>query len=300
MNTATIAQAGCRHCGTFVSPGEVFCCSGCEAVFTLLHERGLGHYYELRERFSFRKPEPVKSTGETIYAEEIGTRASSRFYIEGIHCLGCLWILEKLPELEPQILSSSLDIAHQILEVEVRGEESDWPRVLQLLSRLGYSAKPLRGEDSGEEARKLDGRRQVARLATAAFCAGNIMLLTVSLYAGADPFWAGKFRALSLALALPSLTYAAWPLYRSAFGPLRHGRLSVDLPIAIAVLAGIALSLGSLAWGDGSDIYFDSLSMLIFLLLASRYLLSRYRESMAKATPYLSFLSGERFLRGNS
>jgi heavy metal translocating P-type ATPase len=301
MNTATLALTGCRHCGTKVSAGEAFCCSGCEAVFSLLQERGLGHYYELRDRFSFRKPTPVKTVSEAAgFAEEIGARTRNRFYIEGIHCLGCLWILEKLPELEPRVVSSSLDIAHQILDVEVHGEKRDWQRVLQLLSRLGYSAKPLRDEDGGENERRRDQRRQVARLATAAFCAGNIMLLTVSLYAGADAFWVGKFQGLSLALAVPSLTYAAWPLYRSAFGPLRHGRLSVDFPIAIAVLAGIALSLGSLAFGNGSDTYFDSLSMLVFLLLASRYLLSRYRESMAKATPYLSFLSAERFLRGGS
>jgi heavy metal translocating P-type ATPase len=298
MTTATIAHAGCRHCGTTVSAGEAFCCSGCEAVFTLLHERGLGHYYELRDRFSFRKPAPVKAAASGALGEELGGRGRSRFYIEGIHCLGCLWILEKLPELEPGVVSASLDIAHQILEVEVR-PGADWERVVQLLSRLGYSAKPLAGDDKGDEARRLDQRRQAARLATAGFCAGNIMLLTLSLYAGADAQWAPTFQAISVALAVPSLTYGAWPLYKSAFGPLRHGRLSVDLPIAFAVLAGITLSIGNLAAGGG-ETYFDSLSMLIFLLLASRYLLSRYRESMAKATPYLSFVSGERFCRAGS
>lgn len=298
MNTTTQALKGCQHCGAYVPSGIAFCCAGCETVYSLLNAKGLGHYYELQDRYSFRKPAPVKQSSARPVAEELGAVTRARFYIDGIHCLGCLWLLEKLPELQPGVVSSSLDIAHQILEVEIRAGAVEWETVLALLAQLGYPAKILKDETSGAEARRDDQRRQLARLATTAFCAGNIMLLTVCIYAGSDPEWTRRFQAINVALAVPALSYGAWPLYRAAFGSLRHGRLSVDLPIVFALLAGISLSLGSLLFGNGTDTYFDSLSMLVFLLLSSRYFLARYRESMARATPYLSFVSTERYLRG--
>ena len=297
MNTTTQALRGCQHCGAFVPAGIAFCCSGCETVFSLLNARGLGHYYELQDRYSFRKPAPVKSMPAPPLADDLGELTRARFYIDGIHCLGCLWLLEKLPELLPGVVSSSLDIAHQILEVEIRSGAVTWDKVLSLLSQLGYPAKILKDEASSAEARREDQRRQLVRLATTAFSAGNIMLLTVCIYAGSDPAWTSRFQAINVLLAVPALSYGAWPLYRAAFGALRRGRLSVDLPIVFALLAGILLSAGSLLAGNGHDTYFDSLTMLVFLLLSSRYFLARYRESMAQATPYLSFLSSERYAR---
>jgi Cu+-exporting ATPase len=167
-----------------------------------------------------------------------------------------------------------------------------WSEVLQLLADLGYPAKILRPED-GDTAQKLDHRKQLVRLALAGFCAGNVMLLSVSVYAGADGWWALSFGWISLFLALPALFYSAAPLYRSAFLPLRHARISVDLPIALALLAGFSLSAWNLLQGTLADTYFDSLTMLVFLLLSSRYLLSRIRASLALESPFLSFLAGD-------
>jgi heavy metal translocating P-type ATPase len=283
--TQTLAIAeGCRHCGEPTRSENRFCCAGCESVYTLIESRGLSHYYDLRDRYSIRKPRIAARLEQQIFPES----REAKLYIEGIHCLGCLWILEKLPEIDPRIESSSLNLAHQTLVVK-SSDSITWQEVSALLSQLGYSAHFVE-EDNGEKMRLIDQRRQLWRVALAGFSAGNVMLLSVSVYAGAGEWWAKNFGWLSLALAAPCLLYSAWPIYRSALAPLRKGRISVDLAIVMALIAGAAMSLWSL-FQDSGHTYFDSLTMLVFLLLSSRYALSRMRESLAQNG--LAFLSGE-------
>ncbi len=294
MRPSPVIAMLCRHCGLAAPAGSMFCCSGCETVHDLLVSRGLTHFYDLNLPLS-GSPRPVTRDMNTPVSE-IQSAEKTKFYLEGIHCLGCLWLLEKLPELDPRITSSALDISHQILEVHIQPGSIKWSEVIRLLGNLGYTAKPI-AEHSENEAQVKDQRKQLARLALAGFCAGNVMLLSVSIYAGTDAWWSRNFGWLSLGLALPSLSYAAWPIYRSAFMPLRQGQLSVDLAIGLALLAGITTSVWSLLQGSAQGIYFDSLTMLIFLLLASRTLLNRFRASLAKESPFLSLVKGERYER---
>lgn len=259
--------------------------------------RGLGHYYDLQKRNSFRRPRPAPAPRlvEDPPPSLDDNRGQMRFHLEGVHCLGCLWVLEKLSEIEPRILSARLDMAHDILEVNIKPGSISWGEVIGWIRRLGYSARALdETVASGEKYRRED-ISQLTRLAVAAFGTGNIMLLTVSIYAGSDPFWSRNFAWLSFLLAAPVLTYSAWPLYRSAFLPLLHKRVSIDLAICLAILAGVSMSLWNLSKGSTNAIYFDSLSMLVFLLLASRVALNRMRHSLAQRTPCLSFLATERF-----
>jgi heavy metal translocating P-type ATPase len=277
------AQTACRHCGSDIPSGAQFCCAGCESIYKLLESKGFQGLYSMRPAM------PVAVTDS-----ELPTEKRASFYLEGVHCLGCLWILEKLPELENGIIRSELQLSSQILTVEIN-DSTSWKRVTSLLAQLGYVPKLLE-RDPAEESRA-DDRRQLTRIGIAAFSAGNIMMLSASLYAGADGTFAWLFPWLSLLLFLPVGTYCALPLYRSALGPLLARRISIDLPIAMAVWAGAALSVGSLLFGDGSGTYFDSLAMLIFLLLASRFLLQRFRRSLEMEPVFLSIFSKNRFRR---
>lgn len=283
-------KALCLHCGSVAKARSSFCCSGCESVYELLQSKGLSHFYDLKkslprakplEKFLLESPQEVQYDAET-----------ARFYLKGIHCLGCLWLLEKLPEIEPKITRSSLDFVHQILEIDKKN--ITWNEVVALIRKLGYEPKLL---DEENKCIQEDQREQLTRIGVAGFCAGNIMLLSVSIYSGADPLWANRFSWLSFLLCIPVFFYSASPVFRASFFPLKQGRLSVDLAISLALLSGMVMSMTSLVFGNGKEIYFDSLSMLVFLLLSSRYFLNRLKESVGKETPYLSYLNLERYAR---
>ena len=248
---AIASENSCKHCGLPSPAGNSFCCQGCEQVHTLLTEKGLSHFYELREQYNFSKPVAVKTENTEFWDEEgLPVNGTARFFIEGIHCLGCLWLLEKLPEIDPRIASAHLDMRHQILTIKLQnGVEAKWKEFTKLIASLGYSARPL-DRDNAQDLRKNDFRKQLSRIGVAAFSAGNIMLLSVSVYAGADFYWSSRFGWISFALALPTLTYSAWPLYKTAFLPLLKKKISVDLGIALAVISGAGLSCWSLIKGQ--------------------------------------------------
>lgn len=295
-------KASCLHCGSETISGLQYCCAGCERIYTLLQKKGLQHFYSLRDQIPLGKIfSPAK-----LFAPELelantdipSHQLRQSFYLEGIHCLGCLWLLEKLPEIEPRILSASLDFSHGILHIN-RDPKISWPEAVSLIRQLGYVPRPLE-EDKGEQAQRSDRIQQTIRLGVAGFCAGNIMLLAVSIYGGASGMLAQNFALLSFLIALPALTYSAWPLYRSALLPLRYRRISVDLAVSLAIWVGFGLSIFNLFFGARTETYFDSLTMLVFLLLASRYFLNRFRESLGKEGPCLSLLSVHRYLRTGS
>ena len=277
----------CAHCGEICPAGAKFCCAGCETVYGVLAARGLTHFYQLRDQLQFQKPRPIST--HFLVTEELRNCKDATLFIEGIHCLGCLWLLERLPEIDQRIQSAHLDLGTQILHIRLY-DTIELQEALKLINSLGYSTRPIRKE-SLDEVQLEEQRSQLIKIAIAAACAGNIMLLAVSLYAGAQGWLGTNFQWLCAMISIPALTYSAWPIYRAAFLPIMKGRITVDLPIAFAILSGIGLSIFSLLFDSGKDIYFDSMTMLVFLLLSSRYVLARFRLRLGKKSAFLEFYS---------
>jgi Cu2+-exporting ATPase len=84
-------------------------------------------------------------------------------------------------------------------------------------------------------------------------------------------------RVASLMLTLPVMFYAAAPFFRGAWRDIRHWQLGMDVPVALGIGAAFAASVAATVTGSG-QVYFDSVTMFVFLLLAARYL-----EMMARA-----------------
>jgi Cu2+-exporting ATPase len=86
---------------------------------------------------------------------------------------------------------------------------------------------------------------------------------------GADS--ASLLRWAGLVLTLPVLIYSAGPMFRGAWRDLRERHLGMDVPVAL----GLAVAFLGSAWntlaGSG-EVYFDSVTMFVFLLLGARYL----------------------------
>jgi Cu2+-exporting ATPase/Cu+-exporting ATPase len=150
--------------------------------------------------------------------------------------------------------------------------------VARQLKKLGYPPHPVAWSDLHGESQSKHNKSLLLRIGVAGACAGNIMLITTALYAGADRAAVARaFEWLTFGLFLPVLLYSAVPFYKNTWAALRNRRSSIDVPIAAAVIIGSVIGLYHLVVGVG-DIYFDSLAVLVFLLLSSRYLLSRLQS----------------------
>ncbi len=268
---------------------QQFCCAGCDAVWQVLHSCGLEEYYRLRDAYQETRPHAARVSGKSFdYLDDpefVNRHSSGRtkggvrieFYLDGVHCVACAWLIEKVLMEKEGAAFAQLDLGKRVVEIIFDPSRVSLSKLARALDRLGYMPHPLAGESASEAARK-ESRRYAARLGVAAACAGNIMLLAVSLYAGEfsgiDSGYASLFRWISLGLAIPALTYSAWPFYRGAWAGLKHGRLHMDLPISLGIVAAFAVSLIATLL-DRGEVYFDSVSMLIALLLAGRFLLMR-------------------------
>jgi heavy metal translocating P-type ATPase len=294
----------CIHCGetlttssTVESGGRYFCCTGCSSVYELLHKLGLDDFYKIRDSQSTAKIETPFDTdsGEsydylnTQSFKELYTRTEDpltmNFYIEGIHCAACLWLIEKIPEFSPGILSVSLNMSDNTAAVRFKepGRFSSFPETIR---KIGYKAHPIKidGDESIRELKRKESRTALIRISVAAVCAGNIMLLSAAIYAGAGGAFRDYFGLLNLLLTLPVVTYCAYPFYKSVWSSLKVKRATVDIPVVFVILAGFLLSSYSYYKGTG-EVYFDSITAFVFLLLASRYFLRMVQDKAAGTEP---------------
>lgn len=209
------------------------------------------------------------------------TNNTMRFYVGGIRCGKCVRKLEDLSLSLPGLKQLRVELGKSLAYVEINPEVLSFSGLAQKIVELGFNPVPL--NDSSEEmgAEKSEERKELVRLAVAAACAGNIMTFSFATYFGeADSFYS-LFSWLSFALYLPVVTYVAWPFYRGAWLSLKQKNLSIDLPMAVASLSGFIFSTVQL-WRGKHDIYFDSLSGFLFLILVSRWAQKRVQRRFLK------------------
>jgi len=298
---ASAVECLCAHCALPVPAGLVvdgvehqFCCDGCATVYEILHSNGLTAYYELRDEaegrpaattaHAYREYDDPAFAERFVVAEPSGD-ASIELYLEGVHCVACLWLIERLPELASGVREARLDIARSVVHLRWGPDEVPLSVVARWLDRLGYPPHPYRAT-SLQEARKREDRRWLMRMAVAGATAGNIMLMSFALYSGAFFGMAARyeqfFRYGSMLLALPAVFWAGAPFLRGAVNALRTRTAQMDLPIALGILVGFASGVVNTLRGAG-DIYFDSVATLIFLLLVGRRLQQRQQRIAADA-----------------
>jgi Cu2+-exporting ATPase len=131
-------------------------------------------------------------------------------------------------------------------------------------------------------------------LAVAGFAAANVMLLSVSIWAGASgedmgPATRDLLHWLSALIAMPVVAYAGRPFFRSAWAAFRSWSLNMDVPISLAVLLATGMSLYETAT-SGAHAYFDAAVMLLFFLLIGRYLDRRARSRARSAAEQMMLL----------
>ncbi|HSC36023.1 MAG TPA: heavy metal translocating P-type ATPase metal-binding domain-containing protein [Thermodesulfobacteriota bacterium] len=309
-----LPKSRCLHCGealnssnTIESSGKLFCCNGCRSVYELLGALGLDDYYSIRETQNILKTTPPAdpASGEDYGYLDSGSFTdiyvrdekplTMNFYVEGIECAACLWLIEKIPDFVPEIESLSLNMSDNTATVNFTSAKkfSSFPETIK---KFGYRAHPLKNDEDASGLKKRENRKSLIRLSVAAVCAGNIMLLSAAIYAGAGGVFEEQFMLLNLILSLPVVTYCSLPFYKSVLGSIRTGRATVDIPIVFVISAGFFISAYNYLAGS-PEVYFDSISMFVFLLLASRYFLRTVQGRLSDREPLgKSLFSSNRIL----
>lgn len=291
MADAARALSSCAHCGLPSPGGATYCCAGCEVVAGAIAQNGLEKFYALRETAA-----PAKTTANSYAELDDAGGTSAALYLEDLRCTACVWLVERTPVCVPGVIEARVDLGRSRVDVQWDPARTSLSAIARHLDRLGHAVHPYRGIDRDAQRRRED-RALLVRLGVAGAALGNLMLLAVALYAGLfDGMARGDttlFRWLSMIVAVPALAYAATPMFRTAVGSLRAGRLHLDLPLSIGILAGLAWGAVNVVRGAG-EIYFDSLSMLVFLLLVARFIVVRHQRRASSAAEMLLALTPSR------
>jgi Cu2+-exporting ATPase len=278
-------RAQCPHCGAPVEArNDEFCCHGCELAWSIIHGAGLERYYEDREAYAPR-PEPNRQSWEAVPTRTTPDgKACISVMIDGMRCASCVWVTERVLERMPGVHNATVSYATGRAHLEWDPERINLGALADRIAALGYRPRLL-----GEEAPP--DRELLPRLGLATFAAMNIMLISVSVYAGWFTSMAPRFHVFfqwaSLVLATPVAFWAAEPFYRGAWSGLKNGVLHMDVPIALAIAVLYVHGLAVTIAGTG-EAYLDSLTMLVALLLGGRMLESRGRRRAAEAATALA------------
>ena len=198
------------------------------------------------------------------------------FTIENMNCGGCMRAIEKTVLALDGVKSARANLSAKRLTIELDDGLLGHDDVIEALEGAGFRA--------GELVATLDADRSdrdlLRRVAVAGFAAANIMLLSVSVWAGAvsdmDSATGQLFHWISALIALPTVVYAGQPFFISALDALRGWRLNMDVPISLAIILASGLSLHQTFTG-ADQVYFDAAVTLLFFLLIGRYLDRRMR-----------------------
>lgn len=285
----------CFHCGLSTNnpisihkdEEKSFCCHGCLTVFQIIEESKLDQYYSIKKESDptlfIPATESIKNfkyfddpSFHSEYIKEKDGEKSIKLYLEGVHCIACLWLIEKIPQILKGVVKAQFDFDNSVAHISVR-PGLPLSEVAKLLDKLGYPPHPIKNEDEVSKLKANEERSYLIRLGIAMACMGNILLFSISIYAGLEGGLKQTFNWLSFIISLPVVSYCALPFYRGALSTLRQKKLNMDLPISVALIAGTASGLLSLITGIG-ETYFDSLTSLVFLLLLSRYCLLKIRQ----------------------
>ena len=294
----------CFHCGdectitAIMHQDHCFCCYGCKTVFDILNENDLSYYYELETspgsipskfdgKFDYLKNETIAK--KLLEFDELSTKIVS-FVIPSIHCSSCIWILENLNKLNPDIKTTQVNFPKKKVRVSFDSEKLTLHQLVLILCKIGYEPN-ISLNDSDAKTPAIN-RSLIYKLGAAGFAFGNIMFLSFPEYFEVSEFWLDRykpvFRWLILIFSIPVAFYSGSDYLVSAYKSIRSKLLNIDVPIAIGILVLFIRSAVEITmnWGSG---FLDSMAGLVFFLLLGKFFQQKTYAFLSFERDYKSY-----------
>ncbi len=206
--------------------------------------------------------------------------------VPSIHCGGCIRKVEAVLGALPGVENARVNLSTKRVAIRWQADKEPAP-FIETLSKIGYDAHLY---DAGVDETDDTLKQLIRALAVAGFAASNIMLLSVSIWSGAEISTRNMFHWISALIAFPALIYSGRVFFSSAWRALRHGQTNMDVPISVGVLLAFGMSLYETIHHE-AHAYFDAAISLLFFLLIGRTLDHMMRERARTAVRGLARLS---------
>lgn len=237
----------------------------------------------------------VAPGAEDIAQRDVPTEAKLAISVPGVHCGACISTLERALASHQGVRSARVNLTLKRALVEAEPYVSP-EEIIGVINAAGYEAYELDTGTLAATAQDKAGRDLLMRLAVAGFASMNVMLLSVSVWSGAEGATRDMFHWISAAITFPTIAFSGQPFYKSAWSALKNKRLNMDVPIVLAISLALVTSLWETML-SGHHAYFDAALTLTFFLLTGRYLDYRTRAIARSAAQELAALEVPRAVR---
>lgn len=296
----------CFHCGDHCNDelsfdDHLFCCVGCKSVYQLLSSNQMCNYYNLESNPGTTLKHPVLSA-QFAYLDDAqiihkllsfndGKLAKVSFFIPAMHCSSCIWLLEHLYKLNPNIAQTRVNFLKKELHIDFNPSKTSLRAVVELLSTIGYEPS-ISLHDLSKTIKQHQHKKLSYQIGVAGFCFGNIMLLSFPEYFGLDKFTQGAFSKLfgyvNLMLSLPVFFFSAQDYFLAAWNSLKKKFISIDVPLALGILVMFLRSVYEVLSGNGIG-WFDTHAGLVFFLLVGKWFQQKTFDTLLFERDYTSY-----------
>jgi P-type Cu2+ transporter len=217
----------------------------------------------------------------------------SKLLISGMHCSACNQIIEFRLKKLPGVQKIFINIATHNADISWNPKQISLGEIIESISSLGYGALPV---GSAGELINREHKMSVWRLFVAGFAMMQVMMYALPAYLVPVPQIDGDLtpdidrllKLASLAITVPVVIFSAWPFFQSAKRDMRNHHVGMDIPVSVGIIVTFVASVW--ATFTGGPVYYDSLIMFVFLLLAARMIQSRVHNKSTSALRVLTKL----------
>lgn len=259
-------------------------------AYEIIHNTGLENYYRQRTEYApkagddFQNPYEVWESRLPVSQE--GFREGT-FILEGVHCASCVWLNEKVlgnidgvRKVKAQLATGRAQLCWDTSKTSLR-------KIAQRVNSIGYQLRYI----NPRKQNNATSQNLLKKMTVAGFFTGNIMLISISLYAG---FFSGMdqqtrnlFHLTSWFMASITLFFSGSGFFKSAFSALKNRILSMDLLTSAGLSLAYFYSVYVTFSGKG-EVFFDGVCFVTFAILLGRYLEARLREKAMTTVENLS------------
>lgn len=294
----------CFHCGEPVPAGtrltvryqqqdHAVCCEGCRAVATTIIDGGFDAYYQRRQAWAASQAGDEQRRLE-LYDD---ARFQQRFVqvvgedeqevvlaLDGLHCASCVWLAERAVAREAGVAAFDVNMMTRRARLRWQPSRLKLSQVLQALLAVGLNAEPF-DQARRDERVERERKRTLRQLFVAGLGMMQVMMYVWPVYVSREPIeaeWLNLMRWACLWMTVPVVLYSALPMLQGAWRDVQQRRVGMDVPVALAIVIAFIASAWHTWLGEG-EVYFDSITMFVFLLLWGRQLEARARGRAADA-----------------
>lgn len=283
-------KVACNHChlefdeSVMIKDNEhYFCCKGCQGIFKLLSDEGLGSFYDKAANTKLSPPLEKFEDSSTFDSESFRdafVKVNSDGFneialiIEGIHCSACVWLNEKALHKMDGVIDANINFTNNKATVVWADDVVKLSAIIEMIRSIGYDAFAYDSSKQEDYANK-ERKSYYLKMAVAIFASMNIMWIAVAQYAG---YFTGIEQdvktILNIAewiLATPVLFYSGWVFFRGAYFGLKNRVVNMDLMVATGALLAYVYSI-YITVTEYGEAYFDSVSMIITFVLIGKFL----------------------------